>query len=117
MAARATTKPAPGPKPTEPYTVEHNYHHPIEQEDGTLVELVLPLRIGYKRFKGLLAQWADLGPTEQLESLIAEYDLDDAALQGAADYVDVLVAAQAYFEKFQEVAVARLGELQGSSPA
>jgi len=105
-----------GAKPTEPYTVEHNYHVPLEQEDGSILELVLPLRIGYRRMQKFMAD-AKGGAADQLEQLIAEFKVDDAALEGAIDYVDVLVGAQKYFEAFQDMAVARMGESGGSSAA
>ncbi len=112
----APRTPRGGPKPSTPYTVEGWYHLPLEQEDGEFLELVLPLRIGYRKMQKFMAEVT--GPVDsQLEQLCEQFSVDMTALDNAADYVDVLVGAQAYFDAFQDMAVARLGELQGSSDA
>jgi hypothetical protein len=110
----APPRPTAGPKPRAPYLVESNYHIPLEQEDGSVRELVLPVRIGYRRMKRMLAELTG-DSTDQLEQMCELLEVDASALEEAADYVDVLAGSQAYFEAIQDLAVARLGESQRSS--
>lgn len=109
--SRKTTPPA---RPAT-YIVESNFHAPLEQEDGTTRELVLPLKIGYKRMQRLLAE--STSNIDDLERFVQEFGLTESgeAIEGCADYVELLAVSQVYFETFQTQAVARLGELRASS--
>ena len=109
----ATSK-TPGPKPSI-YTVEGNMHGRIS---GATDELVMPLRVPYRTFKRLMDISEDQ-PLDHLERFIEEMNLGDAkkVLDEADDVIDVITFAYKYFAEFNEVAQARLGELQASSGA
>lgn len=101
-----------GPKP-DIYEVEGNLHGRI---DGADSELVMPLKVPYRLFKRLMDISQD-NPLDDLERFITELNLGDAAsvLDQATDVVQVLSFAQRYFERFGELAEARLGEFRASS--
>lgn len=114
MATSTTSK--PGPKPPV-YIVEGNFHAQLEQaETGELVDFVLPLKVPYKTFKKLASQSTGDG-LDDIEVYVEAIGTAAArdALEGAADTIEVLAVAQLYFEKFTELADARMGELKASS--
>jgi hypothetical protein len=122
MAARNKSQKSPNraaqarPKPSR-FLVDGMFVAPLEQVDGTTRNLVLPVKIGYRQVQKMLTE--SRSNIEDLEAFIAEFNLTESAeaLDGAADYIEVLALSQIYFDLFNELAAARLGELRGSSTA
>lgn len=107
----ATTRTETAPPKPDVYVVEDNFHARVGKG-----ELVLPLKIGYKKFKELMAASTD-SPLEDLEMFVTEFGnaATKRALDEADDVVQLYAVSGIYFSKFRELAAARMGELRASS--
>ena len=104
--AGAATGREPGPKPDVFTTADGIFHARLSSG-----ELVLRTKVPYKTFKRLTAM-SEGDSLADLEMFVDEVGVGDARriMEDCDDTIQLIVVAAKYFEKFNEIAQARLGE-------
>ncbi|MEV4735562.1 MULTISPECIES: hypothetical protein [unclassified Microbacterium] len=96
----------PGPKPEIFTTADGIFHAQLSSG-----ELIMKTKVPYKTFKRLTGM-SEGDSLADLEMFIDEVGVGDAKqiMEDCDDTIQLIVVAAKYFEKFNEIAQARLGE-------